>query len=79
MPIGARCARPALNLLIPLIIEDDSTYVPSKGWAEMIRKVYEVDPMVCSKCGGTMNSAASGISDAIRVARPRAQAVLDIF
>jgi transposase len=28
--------------------------VPSKGWAEMIRKVYEVDPMVCPKCGGTM-------------------------
>jgi len=28
--------------------------MPSKGWAEMIRKVYEVDPMVCPKCGGMM-------------------------
>ena len=28
----------------PPIIEDEPNYVPSKGWAEMIRKVYEVDP-----------------------------------
>ena len=27
--------------------EDGPTYVPSKGWAEMIRKVYEVDPLRC--------------------------------
>lgn len=32
--------------------------VPSKGWAVMIRKVYEVDPMVCPKCGGTMKAVA---------------------
>jgi len=25
----------------------------------MIRKVYEVDPMVCPKCGGTMKITAS--------------------
>jgi hypothetical protein len=25
--------------------------IRSKGWAEMIRKVFEVDPMVCPKCG----------------------------
>jgi len=34
--------------------EEDRKPVPSKGWAAMIRKVYEVDPMVCPKCGGTM-------------------------
>jgi len=28
--------------------------VPSKGWAEMIRKVYEVEPLVCPRCGATM-------------------------
>jgi len=28
--------------------------VPSKGWAEMIRKVYEVDPLLCPQCGGEM-------------------------
>jgi len=30
----------------------------SKGWAEMIRKVYEVDPMVCPQCGGKMRVIA---------------------
>jgi len=40
---------------VPLsIVEEELRPVPSKGWAEMIRKVYEVDPMVCPECGGTM-------------------------
>jgi len=34
------------------IIEDTEQHVPSKGWAEMIRKVYEVDPLLCPQCGG---------------------------
>ena len=38
--------------------EEDLKRIPSKGWAEMIRKVYEVDPMVCPKCGGTMKVIA---------------------
>jgi len=32
---------------VPLVlqmVEDDIQRIPSKGWAEMIRKVYEVDP-----------------------------------
>ena len=29
------------------IVEDARRRLPSKGWAEMIRKVYEVDPMIC--------------------------------
>ena len=33
------------------IVEDELRRLPSKGWAEMIRKVYEVDPMLCPKCG----------------------------
>jgi hypothetical protein len=39
--------------------EDGPTYVPSKGWAEMIRKVYEVDPLRCPTCGpsGTPDSS----------------------
>jgi hypothetical protein len=32
--------------------------IPSKGWAAMIRKVYEVDPMICSQCGGSMKVVA---------------------
>ena len=37
------------------IIDDDPTYVPAKGWAEMIRKVYEIDPLLCPSCGGKMS------------------------
>jgi hypothetical protein len=32
--------------------------LPAKGWAEMIRKVYEVDPLACPKCGGRMRIIA---------------------
>ena len=38
----------------PPIIEDELNYVPSKGWAEMIRRVYEVDPLLCPSCGCRM-------------------------
>jgi ribosomal protein S27E len=43
----------------PLRIADDKLRpIPSKGWAEMIRKVYEVDPLLCPHCGGTMKVIA---------------------
>jgi hypothetical protein len=38
----------------PLITEDGPAYVPAKGWAEMIRKVYEVDPLLCPTYGARM-------------------------
>jgi hypothetical protein len=38
--------------------EEEPRPIPSKGWAEMIRKVYEVDPMVCPRCGGKMRVIA---------------------
>jgi len=45
--------------LSPLrILEEELQPVPAKGWAEMIRKVYEVDPMLCPKCGATMKVIA---------------------
>jgi len=40
------------------IVEEELRRLPSKGWAAMIRKVYEVDPMICSKCGGRMKVVA---------------------
>ena len=40
------------------MVEEELRPIPSKGWAEMIRKVYEVDPMVCPQCGGTMKVIA---------------------
>jgi len=41
----------------PLIIEDEQ-YVPSRGWAEMIKKVYDVDPLICPNCHGQMKVIA---------------------
>jgi hypothetical protein len=40
------------------MIEEELRPIPSKGWAEMIRKVYEVNPMVCPKCEGQMKVIA---------------------
>ena len=42
----------------PPIIAEEERFVPSKGWAEMIRKVYEVDPLLCPSCGGQMSIIA---------------------
>jgi hypothetical protein len=38
--------------------EEEVRRIPSKGWAEMICKVYEIDPMICPKCGGVMKIVA---------------------
>ena len=40
------------------MVEDELRPIAAKGWAEMIRKVYEVDPLVCPQCGGTMKVVA---------------------
>jgi hypothetical protein len=40
------------------LVEEKLRRIPSKGWAEMIRKVYKVDPMVCPKGEGTMKIVA---------------------
>jgi len=48
----------SLGPLALRMAEDKLRPVPAKGWAEMIRKVYEVDPMVCPKCGGKMKIIA---------------------
>jgi len=41
-----------------IIVEEEWPKIPRRGWAEMIRKVYEVDPLVCAQCGGTMKVIA---------------------
>jgi hypothetical protein len=40
------------------MIEEELRPLPSKGWAEMIRKVYEIDPMICPRCGRRMKVIA---------------------
>jgi hypothetical protein len=41
-----------------IIIEEEYPRIPRRGWAEMIRKVYEVDPLRCPKCQGQMRIIA---------------------
>ena len=40
---------------MPCILEADvSKKRCQKNWARLIRKIYEVNPLVCSKCNGQM-------------------------
>jgi hypothetical protein len=39
------------------MIEEEPRPVPSKGWAEMIRKIYEVDPLVCPNSEASYRTA----------------------
>ena len=41
-----------------ILIEEECPKIPRRGWAEMIRKVYEVDPLTCPECGGQMKIIA---------------------
>jgi hypothetical protein len=40
------------------IVGEELPRIPSKGRAAMSRKVYEVNPMVCPRCGGAMRVVA---------------------
>jgi len=45
---------------IPCILEADvSKKKCQKNWARLIRKIYEVDPLVCPKCNGPMRIIGS--------------------
>jgi hypothetical protein len=37
-----------------IIVEVESPWILRQGWAEMIRKVYEVNALSCPKCQGEM-------------------------
>ena len=51
------------------LIEEAPPPLASKGWAEMIRKVYEVDPMICPRCGGRMRVVAFLTESALTLGR----------
>jgi len=40
------------------IIEDESPRDLNRSWARLIRKIYEVNPLICPKCGGNMRIIA---------------------
>lgn len=47
-----------ITLLTFRMSEEDRKPAFSTSWAAMIRKIYEVDPMVCPQCGGMMKIIA---------------------
>ncbi len=40
------------------IIEDDNPGGLNRSWARLIQKIYEVDPLICPRCGGEMRIIA---------------------
>ena len=38
--------------------DDEHTKGCNKSWARLIKKIYEVDPLICPKCGGQMRIIA---------------------
>ena len=39
-------------------MEPEERRIPSKKWRELIKKVWEVDPLLCPNCGGEMKIIA---------------------
>ena len=40
------------------IIEDENPKSLNRSWARLIKKIYEIDPLICPKCGGNMRIIA---------------------
>jgi hypothetical protein len=46
--------------MIPYLIESDiSSKECRSSWARLIEKIYEIDPLICPKCRGTMRIISS--------------------
>ena len=45
---------------IPGLLEDDTTEARAarRAWARLIKKIYEVDPLICPECRNFMRSNA---------------------
>ena len=41
-----------------IITDDEYTKGCNKSWAYLIKKIYEVDPLTCTKCGGDIRIIA---------------------
>jgi len=41
-----------------ILIEEECPRIPRRGWAEMIKKVYEVNPLTCPECQAEMRIIA---------------------
>jgi len=56
--LGGKVRKASLAAFPLRLVEEELRRIPSKGWAEMIRKVYEVDPLRRRRCGGVMHVVA---------------------
>jgi hypothetical protein len=54
--------------IIPCSLEPQSIRSASKSWAALIKRVFEVDPLICPKCSATMR-VVSFITDSNEVNR----------
>lgn len=52
---GGKMRKARTDSSYPPIIEDDPNYMPSKGWVGVIRKVYDIDLLLCPSCGCKMS------------------------
>ena len=60
------------------IVEPPSKRDVSRSWARLIKKIYEVDPLICPKCGSAMKIKAF-ITNTSEVARVMANLQLPNF
>jgi len=44
--------------IVPTITEFTASFASRKSWAQLIQKIYEVDPLICPKCQGRMRVIA---------------------
>ena len=40
------------------ILEDEYSKESNRSWARLIRKIYDVEPLICPRCGGDMRIIA---------------------
>ena len=52
-----KARKAAQNPPVLRLVEEDLLRIPSQGWAAMIRKVYEVDPMLCPNSEASSRTA----------------------
>jgi hypothetical protein len=51
---GKRKKQDQDGLISSILEPDGSSKEHRKNWARLIRKIYQVDPLTCAKCGGRM-------------------------
>jgi hypothetical protein len=56
------------------ISDYDPPHVPSKTWRELIKKVWEIDPLTCPRCGSDLPAIGFAIRRGGRVARSSGEA-----